>query len=63
MTKTRARLVGEADKLQAQIERNTQLLADEQFLAKAPAKVVEGNRAKLAEMKNRLETLQAEIEG
>jgi len=61
--KERARLQSDAEKLRAQIERSSGLLADEQFLAKAPEHVVAGNRQKLEEMKSRLETLEAEIAG
>jgi len=62
-SKERARLQSDAEKLRAQIERSSGLLADEQFLAKAPEHVVAGNRQKLEEMKSRLETLEAEIAG
>ena len=45
--------------LGAQIERLTALLANADFLAKAPARVVEGNRRRLAELERRRDNLRA----
>ena len=46
--KERARLTGEEKKLASEIERLEKKLANEGFVAKAPAAVVEGERVKLA---------------
>ena len=58
----RARLGKERDKLQAQIERLEALLADEQFVAKAPDRVVEQNRQRQQEMSERLERIEVGLQ-
>lgn len=59
----RARLAAELEALEAEIGRARGRLANEQFLAKAPAEVVEGNRRRLAELEERRERLVAGLEG
>ena len=62
----RARLRKERDELVTHMERLTGKLANEGFVSKAPAAVVEQERARLAEMKDRLASLErnlADIEG
>jgi valyl-tRNA synthetase len=59
----RERLVGEREKLLEQRERTQDLLANEAFLAKAPDKVVEQNRLRLEEIRDRLERLEAGLAG
>ena len=53
----RRRVESELADIGAQIERVEQLLANRQFVAKAPAKVVEGNRRRLAELERRRDNL------
>jgi valyl-tRNA synthetase len=55
----RERLERELASLGAQIERLEGLLANRQFVDKAPAEVVEGNRHRLAELRRRRENLAA----
>jgi valyl-tRNA synthetase len=55
----RRRLEKELEKLEGEIARAEERLGDAQFLAKAPEKVVAGGRARLAEMKERRESLRA----
>ena len=50
-----ARLEGEQKKLSSEIERLEKKLSNEGFVAKAPAAVVEGERAKLAKYRENLE--------
>ena len=50
-----ARLEGEQKKLSGEIERLEKKLSNEGFVAKAPAAVVDGERAKLAKYKENLE--------
>ena len=57
----RRRLQKELAKLETEIGRAEGRLADEQFLAKAPAQVVATGRAKLAEMKERRDALRASL--
>ncbi len=52
--KERARLTAELTKLNSEAERIEKKLANEGFVAKAPAAVVEGERAKLAKIKENL---------
>jgi valyl-tRNA synthetase len=59
----RARLAGELEALEAEIGRARGRLANEQFLAKAPPEVVEGNRRRLAELEERRERLAAGLGG
>jgi valyl-tRNA synthetase len=54
-----ARLEGELKRLGEQIAHAEGLLANQEFLSKAPAAVVERNRSRLAEMQNRLESIRA----
>ncbi|HVT19202.1 MAG TPA: valine--tRNA ligase [Thermoanaerobaculia bacterium] len=57
--KERERLAREIDRLAGEIARAEERLADAQFLAKAPAAVVAGGRARLAELRERRERLRA----
>lgn len=59
--KERARLCGEEAKLAGEIERLEKKLANEGFVAKAPAAVVEGERAKLARYRENLEGVRAAL--
>ncbi len=59
----RQRLVVEREKLLAQRERTEGLLANEAFLAKAPDQVVDQNRRRLEEIRERLERLEAGLAG
>jgi valyl-tRNA synthetase len=59
----RARLAGELEALEAEIGRARDRLGNEQFLARAPAEVVEGNRRRLAELEERRERLAAGLGG
>ncbi|MBE6605365.1 MAG: valine--tRNA ligase, partial [Ruminococcaceae bacterium] len=52
--KERARLTAERDKLMGEIERGERKLANESFVAKAPAAVVEGERQKLQKYRENL---------
>ena len=53
--KEKEKLTKEAEKLSAEIARATAKLANQGFVAKAPAKVIEAERAKLAEFTDLLE--------
>jgi len=57
----RARLTKEREEVTAQIARLEKLLANEGFTSKAPAPVVEKERARLAELQERLTRLQAHL--
>ena len=57
MDKERARLAGEIKKTEGEIARLTGKLSNEGFLAKAPAAVVDGEKAKLEKYKATLEAL------
>ena len=59
--KEKARLEGEKKKLEAEIERIEKKLSNEGFVAKAPAAVVEGERAKMAKYRENLEGILAAI--
>ncbi len=59
----RERLEGELRELEAEIGRARDRLANEQFLAKAPPEIVEGNRRRLGELEERRERLEAGLEG
>ncbi len=59
--KERARLEGEQKKLLGEIERLEKKLGNEGFIAKAPAAVVEGEKAKLAKYKENLEGVVAAL--
>jgi valyl-tRNA synthetase len=54
-----SRLEGELQRLGEQIAHAEGLLANQDFLSKAPPAVVERNRSRLAEMQNRLESIRA----
>jgi valyl-tRNA synthetase len=57
----RGRLEKELDKLTAEIVRAEERLSNPDFLGKAPAHVVEGGRAKLAEMRERQAALRSSL--
>ncbi|HEY9421989.1 MAG TPA: valine--tRNA ligase, partial [Thermoanaerobaculia bacterium] len=57
----RSRLAKELEKLDGDISRAEERLSNPDFLGKAPAHVVEGGRAKLAEMKERQTTLRSSL--
>jgi valyl-tRNA synthetase len=57
----RGRLAKELEKLEGEISRAEERLSNADFLAKAPAKVVEGGRAKLAEMRERQASLRSSL--
>jgi valyl-tRNA synthetase len=57
----RKRLAKERDELQGHITRLSGKLANEGFVAKAPAAVVEQERTRLAEMNNRLTTIERNL--
>jgi valyl-tRNA synthetase len=59
----RARLERELEKVDSEIDGAEKRLGNEQFVAKAPAAVVEGNRARLAELRERRERLAATLGG
>ena len=52
--KEKARLEGEKKRLEGEIDRVTRKLSNEGFVAKAPAAVVDGERAKLAKYEENL---------
>jgi valyl-tRNA synthetase len=52
-----ARLSKEIDRLQGEVQRTEGKLNNEKFVGKAPAEVVEKEKAKLAEAKSSLESL------
>ncbi|MEE8137464.1 MAG: valine--tRNA ligase [Thermoanaerobaculia bacterium] len=58
----RRRLGAEIKKLEQQVARAQELLSNAQFLAKAPARVIDQNRSRLAEMEERLQSIQAGLE-
>lgn len=59
--KEKARLEGEAKKLHGEIERLEKKLSNEGFVAKAPAAVVEGEKAKLTKYRENLEGVNAAL--
>jgi len=59
----RQKLEKEIEKLGTEIERTIAQLADESFLAKAPAPVVEKRRAALAQMEDRRSSLRGSLAG
>ena len=61
MEKELARLESEKKKLMGEIERLEKKLSNEGFVAKAPAAVVEGERAKLAKYRENLEGVTAAL--
>ena len=60
--KERARLEGEAKKLEGEIARLVGKLSNEGFVAKAPAAVVDAERAKLAKYQENLEGVKNALE-
>ena len=58
----RRRLGQERDQLQKRLQRSQGMLANEQFLARAPAAVVERERNNLAELQASLELLGARLD-
>ena len=60
--KERARLEGEAKKLEGEIARLVGKLSNQGFVAKAPAAVVDAERAKLAKYQENLEGVKAALE-
>jgi valyl-tRNA synthetase len=62
LAKECARLTQEADRLQAAIRNQEQKLANEQFVSRAPAPVVEREREKLASWKEQIAALAAKRE-
>ena len=59
--KERARLEGERKKLAEEIERVNKKLANESFVAKAPAAVVDAERAKLNKYTENLKGVEAAL--
>ena len=59
--KERARLTSELAKLEESAERIEKKLSNEGFVAKAPAAVVEGERAKLAKLNENIEGVKAAL--
>jgi valyl-tRNA synthetase len=59
--KERTRLMGEVKKNDGEIERLEKKLSNEGFVAKAPAAVIEGERAKLAKYLETREALAAAL--
>ena len=59
--KEKARLEGELVKTQGEIDRLEKKLSNEGFVAKAPAAVVDGERAKLKAYKEKADSISAEI--
>ncbi|HEV2854329.1 MAG TPA: valine--tRNA ligase [Thermoanaerobaculia bacterium] len=57
----RSRLTKELEKLDGDVARAEERLSNPDFLGKAPAHVVEGGRAKLAEMRERQATLRSSL--
>ncbi|WP_448575609.1 valine--tRNA ligase [Thermomicrobium sp.] len=58
----RQRLQRELEELLAELERTRALLANEQFVTRAPAHVVERHRAKLADAEERLRLIRARLD-
>ena len=59
--KERARLTAELEKLNAEIDRVNKKLSNESFVAKAPAAVVDAEKAKLAKYTENLEGVKAAL--
>ncbi|HEX6202440.1 MAG TPA: hypothetical protein VF100_05495, partial [Thermoanaerobaculia bacterium] len=59
----RERLERELAKIDGEIDGAEARLGNEQFLARAPAKVVAGNRARLGELRERRERIVATLGG
>jgi len=63
LAKERARLTAEADQARQDIARLQRQLANENYVGRAPAEVVQRDRDRLAEVEARLATLEAKIAG
>jgi len=59
----RQRMENELEKIEGEIRGAESRLANEQFLAKAPESVVQGNRERLAELRERRERILAGLDG
>jgi valyl-tRNA synthetase len=59
--KEKARLEGEKKRLEGEIERIEKKLSNQGFVAKAPAAVVEGERAKMAKYRENLDGILAAL--
>ena len=59
--KEKARLEGEKKRLEGEIDRIEKKLSNEGFVAKAPAAVVEGEKAKMAKYKENLDNVLAAL--
>ena len=59
--KEKARLEGEKKKLEAEIERIVKKLSNQGFVAKAPAAVVDGEKAKMAKYQENLDKVLAAL--
>ncbi len=57
----RGRLEKELEKLTTEITRSAERLSNPDFLGKAPAHVVEGGKAKLAEMRERQAAMRSSL--
>ena len=57
----REQLEEEVKKLKASIERREKLLANENYVKKAPKNIVDLDRSKLAEEKEKLKTLESQL--
>ena len=60
--KEKARLEGEKKRLEGEIDRIVRKLSNEGFVAKAPAAVVEGEKAKMAKYQENLDGVIAALE-
>jgi valyl-tRNA synthetase len=58
----RQRLQRELEELLAELERTRALLANEQFVMRAPAHVVERHRAKLADAEERMRLIRTRLD-
>jgi valyl-tRNA synthetase len=63
LAEQRKRLEKEREQLEKNVANNNRQLADEKFLSRAPAQVVEGLRAKLAEYETQLEKVRKALDG
>ena len=63
LAEQRKRLEKEREQLEKNIANNNRQLADEKFLSRAPAHVVDGLRAKLAEYETQLEKIRKALDG
>jgi valyl-tRNA synthetase len=63
LAEQRKRLEKEREQFEKNIANNNRQLADEKFLSRAPAHVVEGLRAKLAEYETQLEKVRKALDG